>query len=102
MSVIPIVAVVSIALLAAIFVANLVSAYRTQGGAIGQVPVMAMAVGAPTAGVLQLALFDRVADWPDWPVWGYVIVWLIIIPAASWATAYAGRMGTRNAANRPR
>ena len=82
-----------ITLALAFFVMNLVTAYRTAGGSIGQVPVMAFPVVLPLLALLGVGLIDRGSDGVDWPVWGYAACWLVTTLGAWWATLYAGNLG---------
>ncbi len=86
------------ALAAAFLLGNLVTAYKRQGGAIGQVPVMMFPAFIPLFAVLGLALVDRETGWPDWPLWAYGVLWLTTTLAAWWATILAGNLGERKAA----
>ena len=57
------------------------------------------AVCLPAAAAFDLHLIDRTAGWPAWPLWGYLVFWLVAMPLAWWATAWAGKPGARKAAS---
>ena len=76
-------------------VGNLVTAYRTEGGSIGQVPVMAPPVFGSATATLGLLLVEEEAGWPGWPWWGFGLFWLGFTLLAWYATIYAGRLGAR-------
>ncbi len=82
-------------LTAAFVLANLVTAYKTQGGWIGQVPVMAPPVFAPVVATFGLVLIDHSTGWPGWPYWGLGLFWVGFTLAAWYATVYAGELGRR-------
>lgn len=97
MDVVPIIGFGFLGLIAAFFTANLVTSYRTQGGAIGQVPVMAAALYVPTVAAVVIAIIDRTAGWPGWSGSTYLVLWLAALPVAWQVTALAGRLGARGA-----
>lgn len=74
---------------------NLFTAYRTEAGSIGQVPVMAPPVFGPAYAAFGLLLVNRASGWPEWPWWGFGLFWLGFTLSAWYATVYAGRLGAR-------
>lgn len=74
---------------------NLVTAYRTEGGSIGQVPVMAPPVFGSAYATLGLLLVEGEAGWPGWPWWGFALFWIGFTLSAWFATLFAGRLGTK-------
>ncbi len=78
---------------------NLVTAYRSQRGAIGQIPVMAFPVFIPAFVSFFLWIINRDAGWPGWPARSFAVIWIATTALALWAMACAGDLGTRRAAS---
>lgn len=78
-----------------LFLGGLFISYETEGGAIGQVPVLVYAVAPPVFAVVGLAMIDRGLDWPGWPWWAYALVWLAMICPAGVAISKVGAWGER-------
>ena len=76
------------ALLAFLF--GLRTSYETEGGSIGQVPVLVWAVAPPLLAAMGLAMIDRGVVWP-W--WAYAVIWPGLIYPAGVAIIKVGAWG---------
>ena len=76
--------------------------FDTEGGSIGQIPVLAYAVGLPLMQFLGLAIFDRAH--PQWEVhwWVYIAGFPIAVILVGWLIYVAGKFGARYHKNRGR
>ena len=76
--------------------------FDTEGGAIGQTPVLAYAVSVPLLGFLGLYIFDRAH--PQWsvPWWVYLGGFLLVVILVGWLISVAGRLGERHHDRRAR
>lgn len=81
------------AVLALLF--DLRTSYRTQGGRIGQVPVVAAAaIQVPLLFILGLWLIDTavVHAWLV-PWWSYLLLWAALVITVGWLTIKVGKFG---------
>lgn len=80
---------------------NLRESYLTQGGAIGQVPVVAAAsIQVPLIMVLGIGLVDGATNWLGLEWWHYLLAWLVLALFAGTITVWAGKLGSKRQASR--
>jgi hypothetical protein len=79
---------------------NLRESYLTQGGAIGQVPVVAAAaIQVPLVMVLGIALIDGATNWLGLEWWHYLLAWFGLALFAGTITVWAGKLGSSRQAS---
>jgi protein-S-isoprenylcysteine O-methyltransferase Ste14 len=69
--------------------------FDTEGGAIGQTPVLAYAVAVPLLATFALLFFDRA--YPNWsvPWWACFAGFPIVVGLVGWLISAAGSIGER-------
>jgi hypothetical protein len=77
------------------FLGGLRISYETEAGSLGQVPVLAYAVGPPFLAVAGLAMVDSGLGWPGAPWWAYPLAWLSLMYLAGVAIIKVGEWGAR-------
>ena len=77
-----------------IFVVKLGVSFTSEGGAEGGMPILDAAFFGPTFCWIGIAVLDRrCVGWPGWPVWGYLLAWLLSVLLAGYALYKVGRFG---------
>jgi hypothetical protein len=77
------------------FVWAAISSYRTAGGVIGQVPVLAAAVQPAVLLPIALSIVGRYHHWTRWPWWQYLGITIGSMIVSVVAISAFGKLGHR-------
>jgi hypothetical protein len=72
-----------------------VVSYQTQGGSLGQVPVLAQGVQAALLITLGVAIIGSRQAWADTKWWGYLLMFLLLATVFSTSIVQVGRAASR-------
>ena len=74
---------------------SFVVSYRTNGGSVGQVPVLAQGVQAALLVTFGVALIGGRQAWADTAWWGYLLLFLLLATVFCTSIVQVGRAATK-------
>lgn len=90
-----VVGAVIVAFAALYFALKVYLSFTTEGGTIGQVPVLDGAVLPPFFALIGLSMVEQTSGWPGLPGWCYCLGGVVGTVAGSFIIVRAGRWGRR-------